>query len=872
MPTIYDSVADTAGTAIFLEVGSPHEFSLTQAELDSAGTFGNPEYDYFEFFAKPFTTYTVQVLAGDDLVDGALWLPSPTWPGYDSQFGFTAPAGSMVTLENGYSVRNWDPGDRLVTTLNEGGLVRMAVRFDGWAQEYSSGEDFSDLPASDRRFFLRVVEGDVAGTKQQIDLVGTGNDAVPVAPENAALTVGELEDLDGVADIDDYIFTLRAGFHYDVVVRGTTGAQSGEIPETFRVTVSEVGGASSWSLESDIDQMSIGNVEQTITSVRIGDNFGDPHLEPGEEVDVRVSVESVFDPDREVGPYHTGGFSVGGFEIEIVPLDDDHGNNRLSPSSVVIGEWVSGTLDSFYEISEAEPFGDRDWMEIVGGVEKGRYYVASFDYEEGRPSSMFAGFHNAVSTETVRAPDYAIWRPQYTGAAWLEVDSDLEGPADWRLIIGSYETLERGNRSNERLAGSSSDNFLDGRMGRDTLIGKSGDDQLIGGRGNDTLRGGVGQDFLKGGNGRDQLKGNGGKDNLYGDAGRDTIFGGGGADTLYGGDGKDHLIGGSGKDVLFGGVGRDKLIGGGGSDIITAGLDGDIVRAGRGSDTIIVKGSEGGEALKIKGSVETGDVLDLAELEIESYFVDDVFVGGGISSMRSRQDGLGFDIDLNGDAVGDRSILFDSAENADLIVLEGVARRTPEALYEYLDSTLPLLQWTPTAEWYQVGRYGRASYDLLSGTNESDFIRNDGLENLAAGEDAPYFDGHIKAFGGDDIIDIQPGLAIEVYGGTGDDFFVWHPPSLTNRANSVWLNDFRQNGEMDFIVVKEEVWGSGTSIDNITFYTERGDGDFLEARIKGTNGLEGSLYVRQPFRSSDSLLNNDATSADFLSEDAFIFV
>lgn len=829
MPTIYDSVADTPGGAIRLEVGSPYEITLSQSELDAAGSFGNPEYDYFEFFADPLTTYTVQVIAANEAIDASLWLPSPTWPGYDTQFGFTAPSGTMVTLENGYSVRNWDPGDRLVTTLVDGGLVRMAVRFDGWSQEYYSGEDFSDLPTAERSFFIRVIEGDVAGTQPQIDTVGTGSDALSVSSEDAAQPItGELEDLDGVADVDDYLFTLRAGFHYDVVVRGTTGAQSGEDLDMFRVTVSEEDGGSATTFESDTDRMSTGDVEQTITSVRIGDGFGDPHLQPGEEVEIRVSVESLFDPDREIGPFHTGGYSVGGFEIEIVPLDDDHGNNRLSPSTIVVGEWQSGTLNPFYEISAAEPFGDRDWMEIVGGVEEGRYYVASFDYADGHPYSMFASFHNSVARETVRAPDFAIWQANYTGAAWLEVDANFVDSADWRVRLGSYETLEIGNGSNQRLVGSSREDFLDGRGGSDRLLGRGGADHLVGDRGNDNLKGGGGHDILNGGAGKDVLKGN------------------------------------AGSDILTGGGGRDKLIGGGGNDTITTGFDGDVVKAGGGVDTIIVAGPDGTKDLKIRGSVDQGDTLDLSALDIDEYFVDDAFVGGGASSVRTRVDGLGFDIDLDGDGTSDRSILFDSSDDADLIELEGVEISTPETAYEYLVSTLPLLEWLPTQETRTLYGGIRETNPLLSGTNGADFIRGDG--RLYFSEAGP-FNGIIRAGGGDDVIDIQPELAIEIYGGTGDDYFVWHPGVYSSMSSSrtTWLNDFRQNGEADYIVVREDIWGEGVSLDNISFSRPLLDGDYYEAHIVGTNGLEGTIYVRpRSFPIS--------TSDDYLSDDAFLFV
>ncbi|WP_416368677.1 calcium-binding protein [Tritonibacter mobilis] len=867
MPTIYDSFADTPGSAVRLDVGSPYEVRLTQAELDAAATFGNPEYDYFEFYADPFTTYTVQVIAANDAIDQSLWLPSPTWPGYDTEFGFSAPDGTMVTLEDGYSVRNWDPGDRLITTLYDGGLVRMAVRFDGWLQEYRTGEDLSDLPGSDRSFFIRIVEGDVAGTQPQIDTVGTGPDALEVSPEDASgIITGELEDLEGTPDIDEYLFTLRAGFHYDVVVRGATGAQSGESPGVFRVTVSEENGASSWTLESDVDRMSTGDVEQTITSVRIGDGFGSLLLEPGEEIDVRVSIQSIYDPDREVSPYQTGGYSVGGYEIEILPTDDDHGNNRLTPSTISVGGWQSGTLNPYYEISAAEPFGDRDWMEIVGGVEEGRYYVASFDYSDGRPFSMFASFHNSVSTETVRAPDYAIWQPNYTGAAWLEVDSNFIGSADWRVSLGSYETLELGNRSDERLTGTAGENFLDGRGGADLLVGRGGADQLIGNGGNDTVKGGGGHDILSGGAGKDVLKGNGGNDALNGGGGRDKLIGGRGNDTMSGGDVRDVLKGGGGNDVLDGGEGRDKLIGGSGNDTITTGFDGDVVRAGSGIDTIIIAGPEGDRDLRIRGTMDDGDILDLSALDIDNYFVEDSFAGGGASSVRTRGDGLGYDIDFDGDGIGDRSIFFDSSEDADLVDLEGVAVRTPATYYEYLAETLTPLEWTPTRERYVLDSYGTFQYDLISGTSGADLISNDGRE------DNYLYRGQVRAGAGDDIIDMQLHSSLTYYGGTGDDYFVWQPPVDPNYALWIRLNDFRQYGEEDYIVVRSDIWGEGVSIDNITFDRMRSDGDYLEAHIVGTNGLEGTISVTQPFRSSDPLRNNDATSADFLNVDAFIFV
>jgi Ca2+-binding RTX toxin-like protein len=108
---------------------------------------------------------------------------------------------------------------------------------------------------------------------------------------------------------------------------------------------------------------------------------------------------------------------------------------------------------------------------------------------------------------------------------------------------------------NDKVTGSTADDWVEGLEGNDSLIGLLGNDTLIGGFGNDTLDGGAGGDYLYG----DDLT----LSTLFGN---DVIKGGDGDDFIYGGSGNDNLDGGAGNDNITAGAGADKLTGGKGND------------------------------------------------------------------------------------------------------------------------------------------------------------------------------------------------------------------------------------------------------------------------------------------------------------------
>ena len=97
------------------------------------------------------------------------------------------------------------------------------------------------------------------------------------------------------------------------------------------------------------------------------------------------------------------------------------------------------------------------------------------------------------------------------------------------------------------LVGDSSDNYIDGSGATSiSSMGYLGDDRIIGSSGNDYI---------------------------YGNNGNDTFISNAGDDVLFGGSDRDIFYAGSGDDVLIGGSGSDRFYAGSGDDYINFGVD-----------------------------------------------------------------------------------------------------------------------------------------------------------------------------------------------------------------------------------------------------------------------------------------------------------
>ncbi len=91
------------------------------------------------------------------------------------------------------------------------------------------------------------------------------------------------------------------------------------------------------------------------------------------------------------------------------------------------------------------------------------------------------------------------------------------------------------------------------------LLAGDGDDfiHFAGGGSDNSIAPSTFDNYVDLGNGNDIVWVDSGNDTANGSAGADVLDGGPGNDLLFGGLGDDHLFGGSGDDVLNGGLGND---------------------------------------------------------------------------------------------------------------------------------------------------------------------------------------------------------------------------------------------------------------------------------------------------------------------------
>jgi Ca2+-binding RTX toxin-like protein len=142
------------------------------------------------------------------------------------------------------------------------------------------------------------------------------------------------------------------------------------------------------------------------------------------------------------------------------------------------------------------------------------------------------------------------------------------------LVLDAYEIAVIRYEAFDTVRTSS--NYYDSAAGTDDRVfGTSGNDWLRLGAGRDSAQGGLGDDALYAGDGDDTLLGEGGNDYLVGGNGRDSILGGIGNDTVVAGNDNDRISGEDGADSLQGEAGSDTLTGGAGVDTLTGGAGSD---------------------------------------------------------------------------------------------------------------------------------------------------------------------------------------------------------------------------------------------------------------------------------------------------------
>jgi len=165
-------------------------------------------------------------------------------------------------------------------------------------------------------------------------------------------------------------------------------------------------------------------------------------------------------------------------------------------------------------------------------------------------------------------------------------------------------------------------------------------------------------DRLNGTSGAEQIFGLSGNDRIDGKAGADILDGGAGSDTILGGSGNDALIGADGNDQLFGGDGADNLEAGSGDDTVNGGAGIDVARYGGPITAFDIWKS--GSSFMLRG-IETGNDLIASDVE----FLD---VGGNRYTARELATALS---NLSGPRNSDANYLFDTATGRRIDALGG---------------------------------------------------------------------------------------------------------------------------------------------------------------------------------------------------------
>jgi len=385
--------------------------------------------------------------------------------------------------------------------------------------------------------------------------------------------------------------------------------------------------------------------------------------------------------------------------------------------------------------------------------------------------------------------------------------------------------------------GTSGADTLNGTAGADVINGLDGNDIINGGAGNDTIDGGPGTDTavfsgvrsgytvttlgatttVTGPDGTDTLTtverlqfsdltlivGAGGGQYFAGTAGNDTITGTAFTDEILGGSGDDSLTGAGGSDVIDGGDGNDTVIGGGGNDTLIGGAGTDTADYSAAAAAVIAQLNNGVTSNDGDGG---SDTLSGVENLTGSAF-NDVFIGSAGANILRGELGSDVLIGLAGDdtihgGAGAANELYGGAGD-DRYIVEAVGETIIEQAGEGLDlvetsldrfrlgSNLENLTYTGSA--FFVGE-GNASENTMRGGTQRDVL---------------------LGYGGNDIILGGTGEANEIYGGTGDDYFV------------VQANDsiVEHAGEgVDTVDSRLSNYALGANIENLVF---GGNGSFI---------------------------------------------
>lgn len=291
---------------------------------------------------------------------------------------------------------------------------------------------------------------------------------------------------------------------------------------------------------------------------------------------------------------------------------------------------------------------------------------------------------------------------------------------------------------------------------------------------------------------------------IEGDINNNNLNGSTSHDYIFGATGDDHIFGGEGKDFLLGGRGRDYLLGGPGADFLMGGIDEDLfIAGGQGND--FVRGSTAGMGLVLKSGA-TGSALP-DNWRDNSNFLDSSVPGlsrNGEAEQGRVAGGLGNDY-VSGGPMAD--ILYGNAgddviegqEGPDRIfgdeandftaegltyndVIYGERRDTSDlvgpsggfVLSNYFDD------YINAGPGDDVVIAGLGDDMVDAGPGNDVVIGNEGNDQLLGWDGNDYLNGgpgddEIYGGNGDDVLRDNAGTNNQLYGGPGNDTYVYFP-------------------------------------------------------------------------------------------------
>ncbi|WP_051960519.1 peroxidase family protein [Devosia riboflavina] len=262
---------------------------------------------------------------------------------------------------------------------------------------------------------------------------------------------------------------------------------------------------------------------------------------------------------------------------------------------------------------------------------------------------------------------------------------------------------------------------------------------------------------------------------LAGSTGSNELIGADGGDLLFGHDGNDTLLGGTGDDLLVGGSGDDELDGEAGADTMVGGAGNDIYIVDDAGDVVVEAGGGGIDEVQTDLAAYTLS----ANVEDLTYTGAGTFTGTGNALDNVIEGGAGVDT-LTG--LGGNDTYLVTAGDVVVEAENGGTDTIVSAASYVLGANLENLSLTGNADG--INGTGNALDNVLTGNGGTNqLFGGAGNDTINGGDDADFIDGG----SGNDILHGGAGNDTDILiGGEGNDTIYLNTNSgITNDGNDI---------------------------------------------------------------------------------------